>query len=441
MKYFILFLFLLVSLVSASFCQVPGNYFDMTLTEIQAPFPSASIGSLRLWNTGTDWAHMNPAAGVYEFSQFDQWLDQAATHGVDLLYTFGRTPDWASANPRLGCSPVPAGECAPPKDLNPDGSGSDQLWKDFVTAIVTHNKESRTGHVLHWEIWNEPNAQGNWQGTVAQIVRMTADAWAIIKAIDPTASVNSPAPTGEWKPDGKHTAVALWMLEFLTLGGGKYLDVLDFHTYVWKHHSIPVAEEVVPLVQSIQALAAAFHMSSLPLWSTEGSFGSSVDGEEGISDPDQQAAFTARHLLLQRSERLARFYWFAWNSAPPSEWGTLWTWTQSHGCTISDNSGFLCKAGVAYKQITNWLTGAKFTQPCIPVNGSQLWTCQFSRPGGYQAEAIWDASRNCSNGYCRVKSRSVPVQYRYYRDLAGNRQPIQNHLVPVGAKPIWVENQ
>jgi hypothetical protein len=432
--------FLFLILAVSCFAQVTQSYFGMTMTELEVQ-PSAPIGGIRLWNTGTDWAHMNPSAGVYDFSRLDQWLTEAKATGVDVLYTFGRTPLWASSNPNLNCGPNPTGECAPPKDLNLDGTGSDQIWKDFVTAIVAHSKQSQTARVAHYEVWNEPNATGNWQGTVAQVVRMTADAWAIIKSIDPHATVNSPAPTGEWKPDGKHTAAALWMLQFLSLGGGNFVDLFGIHTYVWQHNSIPVAEEVVPLVESVQAVIAAFSLSSLPLWSTEGSFGSSVDGEEGISDSDVQAAFTARHVMLQRSERLGRFYWFAWDSLPPEQWGTLWTWNQTNACSIPSSGGFLCKSGLAYQQITQWLIGATFTQKCSPINGTSLWNCQFSRPGNYAAEAIWDPSRTCSNGHCSVGQVSVPTQYLFYRDLDGNRQPIQNNVVPVGAKPILLENQ
>jgi hypothetical protein len=442
-KYLFVFRFLLLILTARAFGQVSGNYFGMTMSasDSQEPYPSATIGSIRLWNTGTDWAHMNPAAGVYDFSRFDKWLSEAAAHKVNVLYTFGRTPDWASSDPGMACHGNPVGECAPPKDLNADGSGPDQCWKDFVTAIVTHNQQSTTAHVLYWEIWNEPNAIGNWQGTMAQIVRMAADAYAIIKTIDPNAIVTSPAPTGEWKPDGKHTAVALWMQEFLAAGGLKYMDIFSFHTYVWRQNSIPIAEDVVPLIESVKTVIASYHASSLPIWSTEGSYGASVDGDEGISDPDLRAAFTARYLLLQRSERLARFYWFAWDSIPPLGFGTLWTWTQSSGCDSPDNGGYLCTSGIAYEQLTKWMIGAKFTQPCSQVTGTPRWSCQFSRPGGYVAEAIWNPSRTCKNGSCDVGWVSVPRQFIHYRDLAGIRHSITNNEVPVSAKPILLENQ
>ena len=302
-------------LTAGAFAQIPADYFGMTMTatDSQEPYPSASIASIRLWNTGTDWAHMNPAAGVYDFDRFDMWLSEAGSHNLSVLYTFGRTPVWASSNPKMGCHGNPNGQCAPPKDLDPDGSGPDQIWKDFVTAHrEPDNQQSSTGHVSYWEIWNEPNAIGNWQGTMAQTVRMAADAYNIIKKIDPSATgLTIPAPTGEWMPDGKHTAVALWMQQFLAAGGLSYVDIFSsFHTYVWQKNSLPVAEEVVPLINSVKQVIASYHASSRPVWSTEGSYGAGVNGDQGLGDPDLRAAFTARFLLLQYSAGLQRFYWF-----------------------------------------------------------------------------------------------------------------------------------
>jgi len=430
-------------LTAGALAQVPANYFGMTMsaTDSQEPYPPASIASIRLWNTGTDWAEMNPAAGVYDFSRFDMWLSEAANHNLSVLYTFGRTPVWASADPKMGCHGNPAGQCAPPKDLDADGSGPDQIWKDFVTAIVNHNQQSSTGHVSYWEIWNEPNAIGNWQGTMAQTVRMAADAYNIIKEIDPSATVTSPAPTGEWKPDGKHTAAALWMQQYLAAGGLSYVDIFSFHTYVWAPNSIPVAEEVVPLIKSVKQVIAAYHSSSVPMWSTEGSFGASLNGDEGIGDPDLRAAFTARFLLLQYSAGLQRFYWFAWDSAPPEGFGTMWTWDQSSGCTSPYGGGYLCGTGIAYQQITDWMIGARLTKYCLQGTQTSRWTCQFSRSGGYVAEAIWDPAQTCKNSSCAVEWVSVPDQFISYRDLAGNKYSISKGLVPVGAKPILLENQ
>src|SRR5258708_14422074 len=53
-----------------------------------------------------------------------------------------------------------------------DGSGTNQHWIDWVTAVVTRYK----GKISYYEIWNEPNNTAMWQGTNAQLVRLAGDA-------------------------------------------------------------------------------------------------------------------------------------------------------------------------------------------------------------------------------------------------------------------------
>src|SRR5579871_3871127 len=155
----------------------PAAFFGMHASSTvlsQQPWPQVSFGSLRLWDTATNWNQINIANGVYDFSLLDQWLSTANQHGVqDLLYTFGKTPQWASSRPndQRCANDWGPGACDPPDDLNPDGSGSDQHWKDFVSALATHVGTS----IKYWEIWNEPSSSNHWTGTVAQMVRMAQD--------------------------------------------------------------------------------------------------------------------------------------------------------------------------------------------------------------------------------------------------------------------------
>ncbi len=107
------------------------------------------------------------------------------------------------------------------------------------------------------------------------------------------------------------------------------------------------------------------------------------------------------------------------------------------------DSGFLISgitpAGTAYQQIQNWMVGAVPTAQCS-ANGN-IWTCNYTRANGYQAEAIWDTSKSCSNGICGTGPQGAPSQYVHYRDLNGNTTSITGGTVPVGAKPILLENQ
>jgi len=144
---------------------VPPDFFQMK-THWMRPWPVVPFGGLRLWDTGTTWAILNPSDGVYDWTNLDNWLAAAQDHGgnFSFLYTMAMTPQWASSDPGdPSCSYGP-GQCAPPNDLNPDGTGTDQHWKDFVQAIATH----AAGRIRYWEMWNEPVNSNSGQATSLQ---------------------------------------------------------------------------------------------------------------------------------------------------------------------------------------------------------------------------------------------------------------------------------
>jgi hypothetical protein len=396
---------------------VPASLFSMSFHS-RTDWPTVTINSVRLWDTGTYWATMNTSDGVYDFHVLDNWTAAAQSNGVDLIYTFGMVPTWASSQPSLICGTgvnFNAGSCAPPDDLNADGTGTNQHWKDFVTALVTH----AAGSIKYYELWNEPTITSYWQGNDAQLVRMASDAYGIIKSIDPTAQVTTPSPsTGI-------NGVANWMGPYLAAGGGQYADIVSFHGYSWSQNPgvYPQPEDIVGIVDNLKVQTALYGQSNKPLWCTEGSWGGTTGN--GFTDPDLHAAYVARHYLLQNSEGVVRYYWYAYDNGT---WGGLW-----------DSTSGLNTSGTAYQQVENWIVGATTGGQCVQ-NGT-VWNCTYTRSGGYAAEAIWDTSQTCSNGSCTTSTQSVGSQYLHYLDLTGISHNVVGASVPVGAKPILLQNQ
>src|SRR5437868_11779365 len=147
--------------------QTDGHLFGLSGTTgliSREPWPSDAFGDLRLWDSSTAWGQINTSAGVYDWSTLDAWLTAASQHGKDVLYTFGVVPTWASSNRNDTTCFYLAGACDPPNDLNPDGTGTDQHWKSFVTAIATHSYNRTAGHIKFWELWNEPDEPWYWTG-------------------------------------------------------------------------------------------------------------------------------------------------------------------------------------------------------------------------------------------------------------------------------------
>jgi hypothetical protein len=357
------------------------------------PWPAAGVGALRLWDSHTSWTYLNPQRGVFDWTQLDRWLNLAAAHNVDVLYTFGVTPAWAAANPTQSCEYQP-GACSPPANLAD--------WDAFVSAIVSHS----AGRIRYWELWNEPNLNEFWAGNAQVLAQMAQRAYAIIKSIDPNAVVLTPAATASNSDAGS------WLNQFFSAGGGSSTDVVAFHGYLPNSETAP--EQLTTVLDSINAAMAANGQSGKPVWDTEASWGTTIQ----LPDLDAQAAFLARSYILHWSLGIERFYWYAWNSPL---WGSLW----------SSASSQVLKPGIAYREVAKWLVGAVFAGPCA-VATDQTWTCQLSRPGGYQAEIVWNASGH-SNAFI------VDPRYSQYRDLDGNITAITGTTVQIGPKPILLE--
>lgn len=360
------------------------------------PWPTVPFGTLRLWNTKTTWNDLEPSKGTYNWTNLDLYLKLAQQHNVDVEYTFGYTAAWASSGSNSGCSQYPQ-SCFPPTN--------EQDWKDFVTAVVTH----AAGRIKYWEVWNEANAKNFWIGTPAQMLTMATDAYNIIKAADPTAIVLSPSVSGT------PTNEANWLNRYLSIGGGSVMDAVTFHSHRVDINNPDVGPNgILTFITTIKSVLAAHGLSAKPIWGTE--TGWRPQDTNFAADP-RSPGYVAREYLMSYSNGVTRLYWYLWDSS--TGWGTLWT-----------STGGTNAAGVAYGQVYNWLVGATMSSPCAVVFGT-TWSCTFTRPGGYQAQVVWDT--------LTTTSYTPTSQYTQYRDLAGNVTAI-SRAVTVGYSPILLEN-
>jgi hypothetical protein len=405
---------------------VPATFFDMQMQKgvaIGEPWPVDSFGGIRLWASGTNWSLINTAHGQYDWSMLDAWLALAQQNNVDVQYTFGETPQWASSKPNdPKCAThagSPRGACDPPNDLNADGTGSDQHWKDFVTAIATRS----AGRIHYWEVWNEASNPLRWQGTNSQLVRMAGDARAIILSIDPSAVILSPS-------SGIVDAVELnWWANYLKAGGGQYADVFAYHGYVQQKNHAPVAEDLITFVNKFERILKQYKQNGKPLHDTESSWG---DGACcNFTDPDLQAGFTARFVLMHWLLQTQRLYWFVWNDSTAGE---LWM-TDKKDIT---QPGTLLKPGIAYHQIYNWMAGYTVDQSCAPQH--TVWACNVAGPNGYQGQIVWDTSQTCKSGKCTHSNYTFNPMFIQYVTLYGDVIPVSGSTVPIGYQPILLQN-
>lgn len=369
------------------------------------PWPTMPVYGLRLWDTATGWGQINTDKGVYDWSTLDLWIGAAAAHNDQLIYTLGMTPTWASSGPNDDTCDYGTGFCYPPNDLNSDGTGTDQHFIDFVTAIAQHAPT-----ITLWEMWNTPHDTFQWKGTDAQLVRMTQDANTYIKKYIPNALIISPA-NGQlnYPYPGSNCTMADKLGGYLAAGMGKYIDIVALHTY---YTTVP--EDIVPVVQCYLSTMATYNISSLPLWSTEGAWGFNTS----LAGTNNQIGFLARLYLLLWSNGVQRHYWYAWDDLNT---GTL------------SSDGVPNTVGTAYAQVESWMQGRTMNTLCAQAS-SGIWTCGLTGSNGYAAQAVWHPGSN--------KSYTAPSQYTNYLDLTGKQHNIsKGATVTVGVEPILLQNQ
>ncbi len=359
---------------------IPPTFFGMH-TNRTSDWPMVSFGALGK-GPATLWPYVERTKGVFDWRNLDAWVNEAQSRGVSYFFSPEKVPSWAAADQK-SCSPLYTGSSV----MGCTSMVTNiQDWDAYVTALVTRYK----GRIQIYELWNEPN--GSFTGTMADLVTLTTHMYNIIRSIDPNAFILSPSPST--------SGIGSYLDNYFGAGGPTGVDGVSFHTYT------ATPENVINYINNIKSIAAKYGLASKPLWDTEGSWGTAS------VTSDAQAAAVARFYLLQWSNGVSRFYWYAWDNPT---WGTL-----------RDPVNGTHPAGLAYQQIYNWMVGATMSSPCTMASDS-TWTCMLTRPGGYQALAIWNSAT--------TTSYTATSPYKQYLDLAGNTNPI-NGAVTIGFKPI-----
>jgi len=263
-----------------------------------------------------NWYSVEPAQGSYDWTVLDAVVNAALAKGFSVIATTGYTPAWAAT----------AGEDDSLNNAVPI-AGS---YGAFVTAAVAHF----SGRVEYWELWNEPNLAGFFQGTPLQYVEtVLLPGAAAVHAGCSTCKVLAPsvATVG--------TNYADWMQAALTLGGGS-IDIVTGHDYAVfddmgggganpdffskldKHRVLTIGDATVyadPL--SLHESMQAYGASAKPFWMTETGYQAAYGG---AAAEQVQAHFVSEVLeaMVSRDWWGATVFYEAFDVAgQPHYWG------------------------------------------------------------------------------------------------------------------------
>jgi hypothetical protein len=380
---------------------VPRAYFGMHFNRLDTSWPRVNnaIGSIRIWDagenrngsgTGAQWSEINAIAGSFDWSGLDARVAAALANNADIVYTLGgRTPQWASARPDV-FSPYGPGQCAEPK--------SDQLWQDWVRTIATRYK----GKIKLWEVWNEPDLPDFYCGSPDKLVDLARQVHTIVKQIDPTNKVLSPGFSGYQGPG--------YLDYYLAKGGAQYADILSYHFYV----DIP-EENAGGRMANLRSTILRYGVQTKPLWNTEQGW---IEIPTPTPIPQATgAAYVARTYLLNWAYGIARYYYYTWDN----QWNRF-QFVQADGLTLTP-------AGIAYREVAQWMTGNVMESLSSDVNGTYIATLRDAT--GKKLRVLWNPRQSVQ--FAIPTSWGVTQQ----RNLAGAVVDLTGKTsVAIGPSPI-----
>jgi len=324
------------------------------------PPATGMAGSVRLWDTGTQWADLQPAAGPINLAPLDAAVAAAQSRGTtDVLLVLGMTPSWASSDPtRIGYYGRGI-STAPPKE-----DGGDALWRAYVSAVARHAKDQHPGIRWSFQVWNEANLPSFYSGTPERLAALTALADREVKAVSPAFRVVAPSTTTRMGiPAGSFFRRYLTALATASGFGGRPwpVDVFAAHTYPSGTGTPVDAAAGIALMRRVLAAAGA---PSRPLWITEINYGiagprtvpgRSIPGAEG-------AEYLARTYLDAIRLNVGRAYWYRW---------------QPQGTYLGVTTHTATPATTAMVRLRSWLAG--WTVSSCARTASGVRTCRFTR--------------------------------------------------------------
>lgn len=268
---------------------------------LRTDWPPLNFGMVRLWDSRTRWADMEPASGAWQFGRLDHYVSEAQTHGAQVLYTLGSTPRWASARPDEPCS-YGKGCAAEPRAM--------ENWREYVRVVARRYR----GRICCYELWNEPKFsdierdRGQthfFTGSIADMVEMARIARQVLNEEDPSAMLLTPGFVNG--PDRLDL--------FLSAGGGKHVQGIAYHFYAWNDENRMLGE-----IEAVRALLRKHGLQHLPLWSTETgvevhepgnllqrAFTSRITREEA-------AAMMVRQMVLNAFAGIDKYFYYAWDN-------------------------------------------------------------------------------------------------------------------------------
>ena len=199
----------------------------------------------------------------YNFTSSDYHITSIINAGCRVFYRLGES---ASTNKSLRELPV---------DF--------QKWAEICKHVVMHyNTGWAHGfyyNITHWELWNEPDLRGFWNGTASQYFELYKTTVQTLKSYDPTLNIGGPCTSSVYNEN-----FTTRFLQYL-VDNQLPLDFYSWHMYTKSPHELFIASSF------IRQLLDAYGFSTTENINSEWNF--DILAPQRDKDNALNAAFTA----------------------------------------------------------------------------------------------------------------------------------------------------
>jgi hypothetical protein len=339
---------------------VPPTLFGVTLNSSSGAMPTFEVGAVRLWDSQTRWAQIQPRRGIFNWSIADRLIGGAHSAALPVLFVAGGTPGWAApSGPR---APYPDdSRAAPPDDLAD--------WDRFIQALVRRYR----GRIEAYELWVLGNDRRFYSGSMETLVEMSRRASRIVRATDPKATVVCPGMGNLWSSEGQRL-----LRRFAQLGGYDHCDVAGI-----KLHQRSAADPPETMLRLLSVVDRTLHEAGAHprLWSTGTMYSIPLQKRLEEAKARQYAVRFFLVGLYGRSAHLERMYFYNWGGTKIP-------------IVLQADGGPPTGAALAVARLQRWLAHAQ-SRTCghgaainLPAN---VWRCQLTlvERGQRSEAAIW----------------------------------------------------
>lgn len=297
------------------------------------------------------WNEIEQQPNRYDWGVYDEAVRNDVIYGLQtdaILLGFPDIYKGEGAVPGQIFEPVFADGSDTPgadKEINPNN-----VWAEFVYAAVNRYKPGGvlsgredwpTGAgVRTWEIWNEPDFQQFWQGSVEEYARLLKVAYIAARHADSESRIMIGGLVMFEKPDFIYRLLDIYRNDQQPVAARYPFDIVAVHSYSHPAYSFYV-------LQSLQTLLAVHGLMDMPVWVNESGVAvwNDYPGPEWATRSDQ---VQWRASMLEQSSYIIENATFAFlGGASKLFHFQLYDdcGNQPAGTTFAPNDGSLCETG------------------------------------------------------------------------------------------------